>query len=154
MSIDEIRKAFSKGTNLSRFISSIFPTSLTSNPPTGLQDAFGWLALALEIAATAKKPSAGGIVPTVEVPRPDPPAGPGARDPSTLAKRLEEWLRRTDTDEEPEAFIERFNAYKLPSWDHYTHIRLAYLLLVANGRKKGLHLDVIGWLGVWLTTRE
>lgn len=144
MPIDKIRMTLSYGTKLSRFISSVIPISLKSNPPTGVQDAFSWLALALEIAATTKKRAAGGVVPKVEVPRPNPTAGPGARDSNTLAKRLEEWLRRTQTDGDPESFIQCFNTYHLPSWDHYAHIRLAYLLLVANGRQKGTCLATIG----------
>ncbi|ESK88750.1 arf-like gtpase atypical [Moniliophthora roreri MCA 2997] len=55
----------------------------------------------------------------------------------TRNEKLESWLTRLDTDSSPDEFLSQFREIKLPAWDHYTHIRIAYLLLVAHGRQKG-----------------
>ncbi|KAF6765435.1 hypothetical protein DFP72DRAFT_203537 [Ephemerocybe angulata] len=137
MSTDEIRLAFSK--RLSGRLFSIYSTSLVSKPHVGLWEAFGWLALALDIAKSTNKVS--------EVSG-EPPARPSQklnlREPSTLAKKLEEWLQRTESGSSPEELIEQFNAYTLPSWDHYTHIRLAFVIIAAHGRQKGKDLLFTG----------
>ena len=54
-----------------------------------------------------------------------------------LAKRLEEWVERAERDSTPEEFITQFHNYSLPSWDHYTHVRIAYVILTMYGRSKG-----------------
>ncbi|KAJ2915286.1 hypothetical protein MD484_g5142, partial [Candolleomyces efflorescens] len=140
VALDKIRVAFSRV--LAGRISSIYATALTTTPPTGLTEAFDWLSLAIEIAKTAKK----GQVPAISS-SPEKSVTTGGsntvtnpRDPSILAKKLGEWLQRTESDSLPEEFIHQFNEFKLPSWDHYTHIRLAYLILVAHGRQKGKDL--------------
>ncbi|KAF6765434.1 ADP-ribosylation factor [Ephemerocybe angulata] len=131
MKLDELRVAFSK--QLSGRLFSIYSTSVTSSPPTGLQEAFDWLALALDIAKTTKKGS--GPAPVVQ--SGTSTSRPNLREPSLLAKKLEEWLHRTESDSSPEDFIVQFTTYTLPTWDHYTHIRLAFLILAADGRQKG-----------------
>jgi len=57
--------------------------------------------------------------------------------PNVLAQKLESWLTRTENDTPPDDFLEKFKSYSLPEWDHYTHIRFAYLILVRHGRREG-----------------
>ncbi|RXW24319.1 hypothetical protein EST38_g1513 [Candolleomyces aberdarensis] len=147
--LDNVRLSFSRV--LAGRISSIYATSLTTNPPTGLAEAFDWLSMAIDIARTAKK-DPGAQLSVINTPQEKSAAAQSAskpssvtsqRDPSVLAKRLGEWLQRTESDSPPEDFIQQFKEYRLPSWDHYTHIRLAYLILVAHGRQKGERLFII-----------
>ncbi|CAE6499807.1 unnamed protein product [Rhizoctonia solani] len=54
-----------------------------------------------------------------------------------LAEKLNSWVERASTDVPPAKFLEAFEAINLPSWDHYTHIRIAYTILCMHGRQKG-----------------
>ncbi|KAF7377772.1 ADP-ribosylation factor [Mycena sanguinolenta] len=123
MSMDEIRRkiapvtagisAFSLGVTLNQ--------SLTDGP---LPDAFGWLLMALESTRQGKPIS---TQPAKVIP---------ARTPSVLEERLPSWLIRAESDSPAKEFLHQFDAIKLPAWDHYTHIRIAYLLLTEYGRQK------------------
>lgn len=135
--LDDIRIMFSDV--LKGRIAGVFSTSITKEGPKGLPEAFDWLGLALDIAKTAKK--SGGVIPTIS---PATASTPNPRDPSLLAKRLGEWLQRTESDSSPEEFVSQFNSYDLPAWDHYTHIRLAFLLLIYHGRQNGKDLIFSG----------
>lgn len=53
--------------------------------------------------------------------------------PPTL---LETWLEREDQPDE--VFLSQVADYSLDAWDHYNHLRLAYLILVQYGRADGL----------------
>jgi hypothetical protein len=55
-----------------------------------------------------------------------------------LELQLEEWLTRAD--DIPDAFLSKLRDYSLDSWDHYTHLRIAYLLLTRYGRRDGMAL--------------
>ena len=46
------------------------------------------------------------------------------------------WLRRDD--EPDDVFLGALRDYSLDSWDHYTHLRLAWILLGRHGRKEGM----------------
>ncbi|KAH6919163.1 ADP-ribosylation factor [Coprinopsis sp. MPI-PUGE-AT-0042] len=128
-SLDVVRMAFSGAVQGS--IAAIYPTSITKKE--GLTEAFGWLSLALEIAATAKLDN-----PVAKTRMREPAPLPGLKPSlSGPAKRLDEWLHRTENDLPAQEFIEQFGAYNLSSWDHYTHIRFTYLILVAQGRQQG-----------------
>jgi hypothetical protein len=59
------------------------------------------------------------------------------RSPDLLAKRLESWVERAENDIDADEFLKHFHGYELPSWDHYTHIRIAYIILGKYGRQKG-----------------
>lgn len=59
------------------------------------------------------------------------------RSPSSLAQKLESWVQRAQQDCDPDEFLQQLHNYKLPAWDHYTHIRIAYVLLKNYGRQKG-----------------
>ncbi|KAJ7198808.1 ADP-ribosylation factor [Mycena pura] len=120
MSLDEIRtriapavagrQSFSIGTTLTQ--------SLTDGP---LSDAFGWLLAALEGRAVPAGQSANT---------------PGA--PSALEDRFTPWLVRAEGDSPENEFLHQFETLTLPAWDHYTHIRIAYVLLSRFGRQKGM----------------
>jgi len=130
MSLDEIRVAFSKAT--SGQLVSIFRTALTDKglETTGLPEAFDWLNLALEIAKSGRASSA--------IPKGlQEPAPPNPREQSILSEKLESWLTRIETDLEADEFLTKFRSFTLPAWDHYTHIRIAYVMLTKFGRKEG-----------------
>ena len=140
MSLDEMRINFSKA--VSGHITSIFRTTLTSdinptvpNQVTGLPEAFDWLLLALEISKNAAATRLASTTKPITIDTksllPDP------RSSNTLSQKLESWLTRTETDFPPEEFLAKFQSFTLPSWDHYTHIRIAYVMLTKYGRKDG-----------------
>ncbi|KIM45608.1 hypothetical protein M413DRAFT_17481 [Hebeloma cylindrosporum] len=128
MPLDEIRISFSKATS-GRLV-SIFGTALTDKglETTGLPEAFDWLNLALEIAKSSQ---------TTAIPKGLEPATPNPREQAILSEKLELWLTRIETDLEPEEFLTKFRSFTLPSWDHYTHIRIAYVMLTKYGRREG-----------------
>ncbi|KAH9484774.1 ADP-ribosylation factor 4 [Psilocybe cubensis] len=132
MSLDYVRIAFSKIT--SGKIAAVFKTSLTE-VQTGLPEAFEWLQLAIEIAESGKQMK--------NLPEPLT-AAPNPRSPSTLANKLESWLTRNETDCSPDTFLNLFNSFSLPQWDHYTHIRIAYVILTKYGRKEAKDLIFTG----------
>ncbi|KAJ6475768.1 ADP-ribosylation factor [Mycena vitilis] len=127
MSIDEIRikvapamagmNVFSLGVTLHQ--------SLTEGP---LPDAFGWLLMALESAR--KGPSNTHAVLS-------PKSATTPRAPSVAEERLPSWLTRAENDSPAAVFLHQFETIGLPTWDHYTHIRIAYLMLTQYGRQKG-----------------
>jgi len=49
---------------------------------------------------------------------------------------LLEWLERED--EEDEEFLAKFADYTLDSWDHRTHLRIAWLMFKRHGRREGM----------------
>ena len=99
---------------------------------TGLPAAFEWLQIAIDISKGRSVALQGESKPTTE-----PEAVLDTRSQSTLSLKLSSWLVRLEIDVEDETFIEKFNAYNLPDWDHYTHIRIAYVLLMKYGRRQG-----------------
>lgn len=54
-----------------------------------------------------------------------------------LAEKLTSWIDRASKDTSPDEFLKAFEDINLPSWDHYTHIRIAYTILKIYGRQKG-----------------
>lgn len=67
---------------------------------------------------------------------------------SDSEKKLDSWLARADTDSSPEEFLIQFQSYTLPSWDHYTHIRIAYVILTTYGRQEGMYTHVAKYQGL------
>lgn len=100
---------------------------------SGLPEAFDWLNLSLDIAKSLKEGD-------FSIP---PDLQSKLRAPSILAQKLETWLIRSEDDIPTEVFLEKFNTYCLPDWDHYTHIRFAYLILVKHGRQEGNEIFLI-----------
>ncbi|KAI8818474.1 ADP-ribosylation factor [Fimicolochytrium jonesii] len=93
----------------------VFPTTSTSPLTTDLDAPFHWLTTL--ITATSASPTT---------------------PPRTLPNHLQtlaEWLTRTDV---PDAvFLTQLETFTLPNWDHYTHLRIAYVYLTTYGRQKG-----------------
>lgn len=52
--------------------------------------------------------------------------------------QLEEWLTRVD--ESDDTFLAELTDYTLDNWDHYTHLRIAFVLLTRYGRREGMKL--------------
>ncbi|PBK73357.1 P-loop containing nucleoside triphosphate hydrolase protein [Armillaria solidipes] len=92
---------------------------------------------ALPILILATKQDLPGTIPSTTSTSNQPPVNPGSPDPLELDKKLSAWLARTETDTPPEEFIVQFLSAKLSTWDHYTHIRIAYVILTTYGRQKG-----------------
>uniref|UniRef100_A0A0W0G4S6 Putative ADP-ribosylation factor n=1 Tax=Moniliophthora roreri TaxID=221103 RepID=A0A0W0G4S6_MONRR len=118
VSLDTIRTKFAGV--LKRRPSFVIGASLIQDIATNtdIKEGFDWLHLMLESA-----PSDRASLPPTTI--------------ETRNEKLESWLTRLDTDSSPDEFLSQFREIKLPAWDHYTHIRIAYLLLVAHGRQKG-----------------
>ncbi|KAF8211046.1 hypothetical protein K438DRAFT_1959246 [Mycena galopus ATCC 62051] len=91
--------------------------------------AFGWLLTAVEAVRGRKAP----------VPAPDP-AVPDPQSAASLEAKLDSWLTRAENDSSSGEFLQQFETLGLPAWDHYTHIRIAYLLLTIHGRQKGKNM--------------
>jgi len=56
---------------------------------------------------------------------------------SELEKKMEFWLSRPDLP--AQEFLQSLYDYTLDSWDHYTHLRIAYVLLEKYGRREGMN---------------
>ena len=145
MPLDKIRISFSKAT--SGQLVSVFKTALTEKglDTTGLPEAFDWLKLALEIAKSSQT--------TGTIPKGLEPATPNPREQSVLSEKLESWLTRIETDLDPEELLNKFHSFTLPSWDHYTHIRIAYVMLTKYGRKGGTIYLLTPFRTINLTSR-
>ncbi|KAJ3485155.1 hypothetical protein NLJ89_g11923 [Agrocybe chaxingu] len=132
MTLDEVRLGFAKAT--SGQLVSVFKTTLVNPSPdlksTGLLEAFDWFRLALEISKSGpSSPLPSGKLAKLEAHNPG--------EASSLAQKLGSWLEKAETDVSSEEFLEKFRSFSLPSWDHYTHIRIAYVVLTKYGRKEG-----------------
>lgn len=55
-----------------------------------------------------------------------------------METQLEEWLERTDCSDD--LFLSQLADYTLDNWDHYTHLRIAFILLTRHGRREGMKL--------------
>lgn len=133
MSLDEMRIKFSKV--LTGRLSAVYKTSCVKGNPyekSGVPEAFDWLALAIQISKSGKLK--GVIQKELDPALLDP------RSQTTIMQKLDSWLTRTETDIGVEEFIDKFRSFSLPSWDHYTHIRIAYVYLTKYGRQEGQHL--------------
>ncbi|TDL23019.1 Arf-domain-containing protein [Rickenella mellea] len=92
---------------------------------SGIPSAFSWLTSALEIRDSTARGQNHKSASSTEPSQTD------------IEKKLTSFLSRAEDDSPPPVFLRQFHEYDLPSWDHYTHIRLAYLILVTHGRQKG-----------------
>ncbi|KAJ7720274.1 ADP-ribosylation factor [Mycena maculata] len=128
MSVDQIRTRCAKVTEGSPIF--VLGTTLKDSVPEGaFPEAFGWLLTQIE-NIRAGKPSQSAPAPVI----PDP------RSATALETKLNEWLLRAESDSSPDEFLRQFETISLPAWDHYTHIRIAYLLLTVYGRQKGKNM--------------
>ncbi|OAG07863.1 uncharacterized protein CC84DRAFT_1161920 [Paraphaeosphaeria sporulosa] len=104
-------------------------------PSSGLPEAFAWLGDAIAPPPAETPSSAKPTLPETEKAIGTKLAD--MRSPSALAAKLDDWLRRAEKDGPAEDLLQQFYARDLPSWDHYTHLRLAYVLLLKHGRREG-----------------
>ncbi|GAQ85950.1 GTP-binding ADP-ribosylation factor [Klebsormidium nitens] len=71
-------------------------------------------------------------------------AGPARAPPELSTKEkemealLQQWLEQED--EPDDEFLDKFRTYTLDSWDHRTHLRIAWLYLTREGRREGMRL--------------
>ncbi|KAL0069998.1 hypothetical protein AAF712_002895 [Marasmius tenuissimus] len=108
----------------------IFPVDLLqdlSSPSSGVIPAFDWLHLVLEWSGKPQLSSS-------SMSEAQETLG------DELSERLEEWLVRASKDTPGDEFLSQFYSVNLPLWDHYTHIRIAYLILLKHGRQKGKNM--------------
>lgn len=122
MKLDEVRIKLAPVIS-TRPSCAVFATSIISNNYLStLTPAMDWLYDTL--AGTEPR-----------VPEPQQPATQTPTD--ALAEKLNSWVERASKDVPPGEFLQAFEAINLPSWDHYTHIRIAYTILKTHGRQKG-----------------
>ncbi|CAE6456350.1 unnamed protein product [Rhizoctonia solani] len=123
MALDEVRIKMAPIIS-ARPSCAIFATSLVSNNfLTTITPAMDWLYDVL----TGEEPKQPNLQ----------SSNPHALVVEGLAEKLNSWVERASKDVPPAEFLEAFNAISLPSWDHYTHIRIAYTILYTYGRQKG-----------------
>ncbi|KAL0957071.1 hypothetical protein HGRIS_003168 [Hohenbuehelia grisea] len=127
--VDDIRRTFMQAA--SGITLNVFKASASADVAKGgLPEAFYWL----QIVLSSGSPPAPLTVEAVSRPAAKKPAGIPQED---LAIKLETWIDRALNDSSPDEFLEQFKTLSLPSWDHYTHIRLAYTILTRYGRQIG-----------------
>jgi hypothetical protein len=110
---------------------SVFPS--TVNAPissTGFPEAFDWLDTAIGISKHKGTSSRDAHDHGVKLSNDSPQQ-------SQLQSTLERCLAQVIDGPSPEVLLEQFNTYTLPSWDHCTHVRIAYTILGLYGRQKG-----------------
>ncbi|TFK61052.1 hypothetical protein BDN72DRAFT_904447 [Pluteus cervinus] len=157
--IDEIRKHFANaiaamsppppGYPGGGRLYSVFKTSLVRPiDESGLPEAFNWLLFALEavkrsppVPASSSSTAASVSTSSTSTPAPSGPTPPGPLNATTMYQRLDSWLTRIYAEQSsPEEFLTQFHAINLPAWDHYTHIRIAFLVLFKHGRQAGKNI--------------
>jgi hypothetical protein len=95
----------------------------------GLYEGFEWL------AETLKHPArTAAVLAKQEEAAQAAALNPLTKDPLEL--QMEEWLTRED--EEDDVFLQKLRDFSLDSWDHRTHLRIAFLLLRTHGRREGM----------------
>ncbi|KAF7427844.1 hypothetical protein PC9H_007060 [Pleurotus ostreatus] len=130
MSLDEIRKAFARP--LAGYTFNVFRCScLQELPKSGIPEAFYWLRLVLQLSPTSGNVTKEPLVPT---------SGHVDLQNGGLAEKLDTWVTRASSDVPANEYLSLFEAVNLPSWDHYAHVRIAYIILTKFGRQKGKDL--------------
>ncbi|RYH21089.1 GTP-binding protein [archaeon] len=64
---------------------------------------------------------------------------------------LEEWLERVDEDDE--IFLSQIRDCSYKNWDHYTHLRLAYLVLQKHSRSEAVDI-IFKLISTFISTSE
>ncbi|QRV74748.1 ADP-ribosylation factor family [Ceratobasidium sp. AG-Ba] len=122
MRLDEVRIKLAHVIG-SRPSCTVFPTSLVRGDYLStLTPAMDWLYDALKKDANTQSVS-------------DKLAPQVSTDP--LTKKLTSWVDRSSKDVPSGELLTKFEQVDLPSWDHYTHVRIAYTILKTYGRQKG-----------------
>ncbi|KAF8907924.1 ADP-ribosylation factor family-domain-containing protein [Gymnopilus junonius] len=154
MSLDRIHMAFSKfgsGRLLGVSKTAITPDTLAD---TGLPEAFGWLQLVWHISRPNREKgitSATKADENAAMTKVNHQMSDLRTQQNKLVEKLESWLTRIENDVDSEEFLEKFYSFSLPAWDHYTHIRIAYVLLKKFGRKEGKD-KIFNGLETYITT--
>ncbi|KAK1749899.1 ADP-ribosylation factor family-domain-containing protein [Echria macrotheca] len=127
---DSVRAKFEGLLKGRRFAYFETNTTASRSSSSGLEEAFAWLGAAIESSAQKTE--------TVMQKKPVEDVLTDMRSPAALSAKLEDWLTRAEIDPlDAEELLRQFYALNLPSWDHYTHLRLAYTLLLKHGRREG-----------------
>ncbi|KAJ7330442.1 ADP-ribosylation factor [Mycena albidolilacea] len=124
--IEILRAEFAKATTEVPFYILGVSSAMQGKPEA---EAFGWLLDAIQDVRAGKPLVA---APVARIPNPHSAA--------SLESKLDSWLARVENDSSSEEFLRQFDTLNLPAWDHYTYIRVAYLLLTIHGRQKGKNL--------------
>ena len=61
---------------------------------------------------------------------------PAEKEAQRLEKLLLDWIERVDLTED--VFLTQLEDATLEEWDHYTHLRIAWINLTRHGRKEGM----------------
>jgi ADP-ribosylation factor 1/2 len=85
---------------------------------------------AASAAAAAAAPAAADAAAPAAAPLPE------LTEEERMEATLLEWLAREDAPDNE--FLAAFAEYRLEYWDHYTHLRIAWLLLERHGRREGM----------------
>lgn len=110
----------------------VFPTTaLVQVAASGIPEAFDWLETAVQISKTRGSVQTAVEIKADERAQPNQPSG-------TVQAVLEKCLVQAMDGKSASSLLEQFNTFCLPSWDHCTHIRLAYNILRIHGRQKGM----------------
>eukprot|EP01031_Cornospumella_fuschlensis_P043735 gene43735-53485_t len=103
----------------------------------GLYEGLDWLAKTLKnperAKADNKKPDS-GMSTQVSSEEANVPSAAGVSAAPAKKELLEEWLERVDEDDE--SFLGMIRDCTYTKWDHYTHLRLAYLVLQRHVRSE------------------
>jgi ADP-ribosylation factor protein 1 len=70
-----------------------------------------------------------------------PPALAAPADPAQQERTLlERWIEQCEHDEPDDEFLAKLDSYTLDSWDHRTHLRIAWLYLTRYQRREAMKL--------------
>lgn len=105
--------------------------SCSCNRNFGLHEGMQWLVDILATPNAGRHPSAVDAVAAASANAPP-------QQLSAQEQMLHEWLERVDLPDD--VFLQQFDTYTLDKWDHYTHLRVAWLLLSRHGRQQGMDL--------------
>lgn len=130
MSVDEITaKLDVAGLRAKGHHVHVQPCSCNRN--FGLHEGMQWLVDVLATPNAGRHPSAVDAVAAASANAPP-------QQLSAQEQMLHEWLERVDLPDD--VFLQQFDTYTLDKWDHYTHLRVAWLLLSRHGRQQGMDL--------------
>jgi small GTP-binding protein len=132
VTVQDIEEAFQLKTRYRHIQSHIQPCCATSGD--GLYEGLGWLVEALHGKATDI--SGAETSEAVADPLPSSSTTSTAESATEKPSVLEEWLTRVDDDDD--SFLQRLEDLTLDNWDHYTHLRIAYVLLKRLGRSQAM----------------
>ena len=138
LSVQEISEVLDLDANLATRHYHIQGCSVVTQD--GINDGLVWLHDAL----LQTRPSLSGSSSSQPPPPPPPDESTTSSNELTAeeqqAKRLEEllleWLDRDDIP--PDMFLQHLEDATLDIWDHYTHLRIAWLFMTRHGRRVGM----------------